>query len=839
MIESNQRDKVNENWSSFLNQYYEKAKYDTESLVASAIRTKSLGLREVLVRGAFGSGTSMQDVKECLVGRQPEDSLRVVDPYLLGELGRVVLLQDLRDEDSSLGAKIIDWAHNLAGSGLSKKARRTLIQYYIVTREYDEATELLDTYEDLDSHYFGYLRAEMSNPFVAGKDGSQESWLSSFNRVFERHKLFPVELTSDETLRPFDRLSAPHQRYIEAASLDTPLVSVVLTAFQPDEDRLLTSVHSILEQTWQNFELIIVNDCSGTEFAGIFERLSRADSRIRVITLDKNQGTYAARNIGYAASHGVFITGQDDDDWSHPQRLERQIDFMLRNPDLIGCRVGAIRCSEDLERVRVGYHPYGQNASSLLVRREGHEAVGGFLEARKAADTEYYYRIMRATGRDIKDVKAPLSIIRILSDSLSRADFSPGWKHSSRRSFRSAYELWHRESAIEDLHISKWSRPKVAIPYRFQISHTEKQHYEVIYAGDWQGSNSKIRSMLAEIRALLRSNAKVAILHLESGRALRATDQVPLNKDIQRLINEGLVDEVFYDDKAFTKLLILSDPLVLSFLPYGASSITVDSMLVIANEAPYTADAAKIAYVPSEAHTNAKIAFKVHPLWLPRDQGVRATLSQEVGTESLHPKNWVGIVEAERTWHERIYFRSVTPVVGSHNFERGEKLSLRKSELEEAFPQSGQYDVRFLGEESTILTSLGLKQIPAAWTVYDSNRVDLLTFLRSLDYYIYFPTEASDELPIQEILAVMSSGLVVILPKGSEEIFGEAALYADHDEIETLINYFHADFSRYERQLDKSKTALRERFSPHSFQRLVSQLLKHSQYKDDAREDKR
>ena len=81
MIESNQRDKVNENWSSFLNQYYEKAKYDTESLVASAIRTKSLGLREVLVRGAFGSGTSMQDVKECLVGRQPEDSLRVVDPY--------------------------------------------------------------------------------------------------------------------------------------------------------------------------------------------------------------------------------------------------------------------------------------------------------------------------------------------------------------------------------------------------------------------------------------------------------------------------------------------------------------------------------------------------------------------------------------------------------------------------------------------------------------------------------------------------------------------------------------------------------------------------------------
>src|SRR5699024_10256879 len=207
----------------------------------------------------------------------------------------------------------------------------------------------------------------------------------------------------------FDRLKASVDKQSTEEIVSPPLVSVVLTVFEPDEYRLLTSVYSILHQTWKNLELIVIDDCSGPSYRAVFERIAQLDCRINVIHLPENRGTYIARNVGYAASKGDYITGQDDDDWSHPQRLEHQVRYMTQNPNAIGCRVDAIRCDESLGKVRVGYLPHGQNASSLLIRREGYEKTGGFLQARKAADTEFYHRVVRATGKPIGDIKKPLS----------------------------------------------------------------------------------------------------------------------------------------------------------------------------------------------------------------------------------------------------------------------------------------------------------------------------------------------------------------------------------------------------------------------------------------------
>src|SRR5699024_6101618 len=112
--------------------------------------------------------------------------------------------------------------------------------------------------------------------------------------------------------------------------------SVVLTAFEPTRDEILTSVHSILNQTFTNFELIIVDDASGAKFNQIFEELATIDKRIRLVRLEKNGGTYAARNVGIREARGKYFTGQDDDDWSHPERLQTQIDFLEGNEESVG-----------------------------------------------------------------------------------------------------------------------------------------------------------------------------------------------------------------------------------------------------------------------------------------------------------------------------------------------------------------------------------------------------------------------------------------------------------------------------------------------------------------------
>src|SRR5699024_3054878 len=163
----------------------------------------------------------------------------------------------------------------------------------------------------------------------------------------------------------------------------------------------------ILNQTWANFELLIVDDCSGQEYADIFDYLKDLDSRIQVIRLPENSGTYVARNKGYAVARGDYITGQDDDDWSHPERLAEQIKYLDDNPHIIGCRVKAVRCDDNLGRVRIGYSPMSENASSLFIRREAYNAAGNYIEARKGADTEYHYRIEHLTGQAIATIDAP------------------------------------------------------------------------------------------------------------------------------------------------------------------------------------------------------------------------------------------------------------------------------------------------------------------------------------------------------------------------------------------------------------------------------------------------
>src|SRR5699024_406224 len=229
----------------------------------------------------------------------------------------------------------------------------------------------------------------------------------------------------------------------------------------------------------------------------LFNSIEGSDPRITLIRSRENQGTYASRNIGYAAAQGVFITGQDDDDWSHPRRLEEQIRYLDDHPRDIGCRVTAVRCDVNLGRVRVGYSPMGENASSLLIRREGYLAAGNYLEARKGADTEYHFRMEHLTGRKVGRVRAPLTIIRIQSDSLSRGDFSSGWKHTSRRSFRSSYEYWHRNASVDELQITGEKVPEVKIPRRFlsETAGTNNRKLDVVFAGPWEKFGGPQKSM--------------------------------------------------------------------------------------------------------------------------------------------------------------------------------------------------------------------------------------------------------------------------------------------------------------------------------------------------------
>lgn len=110
----------------------------------------------------------------------------------------------------------------------------------------------------------------------------------------------------------------------------TPLVSVIMPVFN-GEKFLAYAVESILKQTFMNFELIIINDGSTDHSEQII--LKYKDKRVRYIKQFSNQGLIATLNNGIQHSVGEFIARLDADDVARPDRLFRQVQFLLRNPD--------------------------------------------------------------------------------------------------------------------------------------------------------------------------------------------------------------------------------------------------------------------------------------------------------------------------------------------------------------------------------------------------------------------------------------------------------------------------------------------------------------------------
>ena len=107
-----------------------------------------------------------------------------------------------------------------------------------------------------------------------------------------------------------------------------PLISVVLPTYNTSVSFLREAVDSILAQTFQDFELIVIDDGSTNEAPAYLDSLT--DPRIRLIRNERNLGITKSLNRGFRASRGKYIARMDGDDVSVPDRLEKQFLFIIQ-----------------------------------------------------------------------------------------------------------------------------------------------------------------------------------------------------------------------------------------------------------------------------------------------------------------------------------------------------------------------------------------------------------------------------------------------------------------------------------------------------------------------------
>lgn len=110
-----------------------------------------------------------------------------------------------------------------------------------------------------------------------------------------------------------------------------PKVSVLMPAYN-SEKYIAEAIESILNQTFTDFEFIIINDGSTDNTAKIVRQYT--DKRIKFIDNKKNQGLIAVLNQGLDLCRGEYIARMDSDDISRPQRFEKQVKYMDENPDV-------------------------------------------------------------------------------------------------------------------------------------------------------------------------------------------------------------------------------------------------------------------------------------------------------------------------------------------------------------------------------------------------------------------------------------------------------------------------------------------------------------------------
>lgn len=204
-----------------------------------------------------------------------------------------------------------------------------------------------------------------------------------------------------------------------------PLVSVILTCYN-QEAYIGEAIDSVLRQTYDHWECMIVNDgsCDGSEQV-IMDYAGR-DSRLVYIS-QENQGVVAARNRGIRQSKGKYILPLDGDDVIEPEYLALAVEVMERQNDvaivccdveMFGKEQGPLVLQEcNLHNILL----YGCCVSSSMFRRSGFDHVGGFKEemAKGWEDWEFFISLLETGGRAYKLNKS-LFRYRIIENSRDR-----------------------------------------------------------------------------------------------------------------------------------------------------------------------------------------------------------------------------------------------------------------------------------------------------------------------------------------------------------------------------------------------------------------------------------
>lgn len=211
-----------------------------------------------------------------------------------------------------------------------------------------------------------------------------------------------------------------------------PVLSVIMPAYNAGK-YLVHALDSILHQTFGDFELLVIDDGSSDDTHSVLKHYD--DGRLRIYRREKNSGKVSACNSVLADCRGKYITIHDADDYSHPERFQKQIGFLETHPSFAMCGTQFFEINERGETVRKivletdpeSIRDLIRNDSqfhgpTMILRREILDSIGGlYRNFRNKEDVDLSMRI--AEKYRVINLSEYLYYYRLIPQGLSKLNF--------------------------------------------------------------------------------------------------------------------------------------------------------------------------------------------------------------------------------------------------------------------------------------------------------------------------------------------------------------------------------------------------------------------------------
>jgi len=647
--------------------------------------------------------------------------------------------------------------------------------------------------------------------------------LAWINKPFVAAGFTPLELVNPQRPLTFDNLAtgpvAKHQG-AGAAKL-----SVIMPAYNAAKT-LPVALKSVLAQSWDNLEVLVVDDASTDDTWSIVRSMAAADQRVTPLRHDQNQGTYVARNTGLRHSSGELVTVHDADDWSHAEKFAVQAADLLATKKHLNTTMSARVFPNMAVRLKVInsavlYH----NIGSLMARRSDLIAIGGWDEPRIGADDELHSRLLNLhhlqQGPICPGVPLTFTLVRPDSLSASNATGIATIKYGAHRQYKEAYRYWHEmemAKAEPDLVISQQARP-FPIPTICKTQRADELYFDILYVSDFSqpGEGAVFNARMIEAGHSL--GLRQAWFQWPSIGAVNR----PVDPQLRKRLHAGMADCIVAGENVNCKAVILSRPEILTNVPDPLPKIRTEVCILVADQAPFR-DKQQNPYDFDLVIRAAQRAFGAEPIVAPVSPSIRSNIRAGAKCAQSTKRNWLPPLDATR-WKRDIvpWDGNRPPTIGAYTLPFVDDALLGPRRLREAYCADRACEVRIVssGKRGKALSG----ELPSNWSVLPYSESGMRDLLCTFDFCVCYPHRKAEGILDQAPIEAMAVGVPVILPPRFHEVYGRAAVYAEPEDVFDTIGELWRSKTAYEKQVGRGFRYVEDNCSYEDFAKRLKPYL--------------